>query len=426
MSKPKILIVEVEPTGECKKTRYQPFRDQGYELYFLIAKPEYAEIYAPHVRVATQMTTDGFVHAAELWNEQEHFDAVTTMSEFAVIATSKIASKLGLYGISLDSAVTCRNKYYMRTAHEQGNVRHPAFHLIEEEHKTLEFAREVGFPLIVKPTLGGGSEHIYKVHTPEELIDCYRKASVGMTIHTQSTAEPAFPNKGPDGILLETYLNGNEHSLEAWVWDGVVTIGAIGDRLSPEKNLFDNDIYTMPTRLSAGQIADIQELVEAAAKAQGVRRGVLHPEIRYHNGKPYIVEMGARAGGGPISHMTREAYGYCAIKASLDIACGIKPRQPSLEPTGKVVVAIAMICDEGEISEIDTPAEETLSNIIYFKIFLSPGDVNLRPPNGNMLLGQICATGASLEEAYRHAENLNNHVTVRFSNPENPRHDTNA
>lgn len=416
LGKPKILVVEVEPSGECKKSGYKSFIENGYQLFFLIAKEKYADMYAPNVRVVKDLKNDAFIEEAVEWNHEHHFDAVATVTEFSVIATSSIASKLGLRGISLQSALICRNKYFMRNAHKDGSVRHPKYHLIENENDAVVFAEEVGFPLIVKPTLGGGSEHIYKVKNIEELINGYRKAKKGLTIHSQSFSEPGFSSKGPNGILVEEYLNGSEHSLEAWVWNGVVTIGAIGDRLSPEKNLFDNDIYTMPTRLSSEQIEEIRLLVESAAKAQGLWRCVLHPEIRYHNGLPYIVEMGCRAGGGPISHMTREAYGYCAIKATLDISCGRKPEQPSLQRTGKVVVAIAVICDGGKIEEIVVPNEkEYFKNIIYFKLFLGKGDINYRPPHGNMLLGQICASGNSLDEAFNAADILNNKIKVRLS-----------
>jgi len=413
---PKLLVVEVEPTGECKKTRYKSFIEQGYALYFLIAFEKYEQLYLPNVRVSPELTTDAFVNEAVSWNNEEHFDAVVTMSEFAVITTSVIASTLGLRGLSHKSALVCRNKFYMRRAHEQGGVRHPNFHLAKEASDAVAFADSNGYPVVIKPTLGGGSEHIYKINTAAQMLEYFPKAQQGLSIHSQSFSEPKIDDKGPNGILVESYLDGDEHSLEAWVWNGVVTIGAIGDRLSPEDNLFDNDIYTMPTRLGAEQIEEIRELVQLAAKAQGIHRGILHPEIRYHRGKPYLVEMGARAGGGPISHMTREAYGYCAIKASLDIACGIKPTQPALVPTGKVVVAIAMICDEGIVQDITVPKLANDSErIIYFKIFLSPGDVNLRPPHGNMLLGQICATGNSIEDAYHYADAVNRDVKVTLN-----------
>ena len=416
LSRPKILVIEVEPSGECKKTGYREFIENGYDLFFLIAQEKYSDIYSPNVRVVKEMTNDAFINEAVDWDQEHHFDAVATLSEFSVIATSCIASKLGLRGISLQSALICRNKFFMRNSHKDGAVRHPQYHLIEDESDAVLFAEKVGFPLIIKPTLGGGSEHIYKVKNKDELIECFNKAKKGLTIHSQSFSEPYFSSKGPNGILVEEYLNGSEHSLEAWVWNGVVTIGAIGDRLSQEKNLFDNDIYTMPTRLSSEQIEDIRVLVESAAKAQGLWRCVLHPEIRYHNGQPYIVEMGARAGGGPISHMTREAYGYCAIKATFDIACGREPEQPSLQGTGRVVVAIALICEGGKIEEIYTPDDnKDFENIIYFKIFLKNGDINYRPPHGNMLLGQICASGKNLDDAFRTAETLNNKIKVKVS-----------
>ncbi|MFM0592901.1 ATP-grasp domain-containing protein [Paraburkholderia dilworthii] len=413
---PKLLVVEVDPSGECKNTQYRSFIEKGYALYFLIAAEKHAHLYRPNVRVAPGRTAQDFVDEAAKWHESEQFDGVVTLTEFSVIATSLIASRLGKPGLGDAAGLACRNKFFMRQAHEKGGVNHPAFSLAHDEHAAADFADRIGYPVVIKPTLGGGSEHIYKIASREQMLAVFPKALEGISIHSFSDSEPQIADRGPNGILVEAYLNGNEHSLEAWVWDGEVTIGAIGDRLSPEGNLFDNDIYTMPTRLDAGQIEAIRELVEKAAKAQGIVRGTLHPEIRYHNGTPYLVEMGARAGGGPISHMTRAAYGYCPVQASFDMALGIKPVQPALQPTGRVVLAIAMICDEGRIQHISVPPEaERSPELIYFKIFLSPGDINLRPPHGNILLGQICATGNTLEQAYRHADSIYKRVVVTLA-----------
>ncbi|AYQ91522.1 ATP-grasp domain-containing protein [Burkholderia gladioli] len=411
-----MLVVEVDPSGECKKTQYRAFIESGLDLHFLIASPKHAHLYGPNVRVAPGRTARDFVSEALAWHDSEQFDGVVTVTEFSVLATSMIADALGKPGVPRAAALVCRNKFFMREAHARGGVRHPSFRLAQDAQDAANFADSIGYPVVIKPTLGGGSEHIYKIRDRAQMLEYFPKAVRGVTIHSQSDSEPLVDDRGPNGILVESYLNGNEHSLEAWVWDGVVTIGAIGDRLSPEDNLFDNDIYTMPTRLDAGQIEAIRQLVERAAKAQGVTRGVLHPEIRYHDGEPNLVEMGARAGGGPISHMTRAAYGYCAIKASFDIALGIKPRQPSLQPTGKVVLAIAMICDEGRIESVTVPPEaESSADILYFKVFLKPGDINLRPPHGNVLLGQICAVGDTLDVAYRRADAVYQRVTVTLS-----------
>ena len=410
---PKLLVVEVDPSGECKKTQYKPFIERGYDLHFLIGSAKNAHLYQPNVRIVPGHMAQDFVDAATVWHEQVNFDAVVTLTEFSVIATSLIASAIGKPGVDLAAALVCRNKFHMRQAHEKGDVRHPAFALVHDTSEAAAFADHIGYPVVIKPTLGAGSEHIYKITNRNQMFEYFPKAVHGISIHSYADSEPRIADRGPNGLLVEAYLNGNEHSLEAWVWDGRVTIGAIGDRLSPEANLFDNDIYTMPTRLTNIQIEEICRLVEKAAKAQGITRGVLHPEIRYHEGVPFLVEMGARAGGGPISHMTREAYGYCPVTASFDIASGIKPTQPAMEPTGKVVLAIAMICEEGRIEHVSIPPEaENSRNLIYFKIFLSPGDINLRPPHGNILLGQICAVGDTLEEAYQHADSIYKRVAV--------------
>lgn len=409
----KILVVEAQPTGEFKKTHYESFKQRGYELFFLICSPKLADLYQPHVRIPTEHTVSAYVEEAKQWHESEKFDAVVTMEEFSVMTAAAIAAALDLPGINIDAAKTCRNKFLMRQAHESHGVPHPPFCFAEDLAAALKFGSEIGYPVIIKPTLGAGSEHIYRIDGPEQMQERFQEAKAGALGNSFSVVEPLIEDRGPNGILVEAFLDGSEHSLEAFVWDGEIFIGAIGDRLSPEGQTFDNDIYTMPSRLDQAEIEKIRLIVQKATKAQGITRGILHPEIRYHNGEPYLVEMAARAGGGPISHMTRRAYNYCAFQASFEVSLGLKPQINELAETGNVVVAIAMICNEGRVESITVPDDaKTHPRVIYFQVFRKPGDVNLRPPNGNDLLGQITASGSSVEEAYSLAESIFKKIQV--------------
>ncbi|RMV68873.1 ATP-dependent carboxylate-amine ligase domain protein ATP-grasp [Pseudomonas caricapapayae] len=410
----KILVIEAKPTGECEKTGYSEFKHR-YELFFLISSDKYKSVYGPKVRVVKKNTATDFVEEAMSWHAQEHFDAVVTLSEWSVLVTSMISKRLKLPGIDLEAAIISRNKYLMRQAHQRGGVPHPQFHLAVDLDDALKTAREFTYPVIIKPTLGASSEHIYRIDSDAEMRKLFPTAHSELQKKSISDLEPEVEYRGPSGILVESFLDGSEHSLEAIVWDGQVYIGAIGDRLSPEGATFDNDIYTMPTRLTAQQIDEIRSLVTLAASAQGINRGVLHPEIRYHGGRPYLIEMAVRAGGGPISHMTRHAYSYCAVESSLQIALGNQPAFTELTTSGQVVVAIAIISEGGLVKSISAPEEvDSNKSIIYFKLFQYPGSIINRPPHGNDLLGQITASSATLEEAYALAEQTANKVSVSF------------
>lgn len=397
----KILVIEATPTGEVLKTKYQAFKQQGYELYFIIANQSITNWYLPHVKIAESLSLSCFVETATQWHTEVNFDAVVTLSEMSVSSYAAICHALNLPGLSPMAAKICRNKFLMRQAHQTRHVPHPKFELVFTLDQALDAAQKIGFPVIIKPTLGAGSEHIYRIDVLEQMKMHFYAVLEGLQVHSFANNEPYLEDRGPNGILVEEFLNGHEHSLEAVIWDNEIILGAIGDRLSEEGLTFDQDIYTMPTRLNEQQLEQIRQIVLAGAKAQGIQRSVIHPEIRFHNGKPYLVEIGARAGGGPLSHMSRFAYDHCPIKATLEIGLNQKPNCSNLAATGGITVAIALVCEEGRINAITIPDDiEADEKILYFKLFVSKGDTIRRPPNGNELMGQIAATGRSVTEAF--------------------------
>ncbi|WP_226790146.1 class I tRNA ligase family protein [Rahnella sikkimica] len=124
---------------------------------------------------------------------------------------------------------------------------------------------------------------------------------------------------------VESYLDGREYLIEAYSWDGVTILGSIVERVTLEGNSFDDDVHHAPTDLSGRDLQRVHAAVHAVAVAQGLTRSVMHAEIRFHQGLPYIVEIAARPGCGGLDFMARISANYCPIKAVIDVAIGNKP-----------------------------------------------------------------------------------------------------
>jgi len=58
--------------------------------------------------------------------------------------------------------------------------------------------------------------------------------------------------------------------------------------------------------------------------------------------------------------------------------------------------------------------------VFFLKITARPGDVIKRPPSGNSILGFLCTTGSSFEDAMRAARELAGQIDVRLTSPEAP------
>jgi hypothetical protein len=187
-----------------------------------------------------------------------------------------------------------------------------------------------------------------------------------------------------------------------------VYLGSIVDRVTAEGDTFDDDVHHAPTALTPEQIETVHEVVAAGARAQGLVRSVLHAEVRFHDGRPHLVEIAVRPGGGGLDHMARISAGYDPIAAVADVARGIRPRVGHYAPTGVHTAAMCLLPpSSGRIGAVHVPDEVAGRDDLFFlKLTAKPGDPVRRPPEGNSILGFLGVTGTSFEDAMSTAEEL--------------------
>lgn len=417
----KLLALEAVQNATYYLSRYRQIEEFGAELYVLngLGDPDFWP--AERYRTVGSKHLDDIVAAARSWHAVEGFDGVLTFSESAVVTVAVVAEALGLPGVGVEAARTSRNKLLMRRAHERAGVARPEFRWTPDLPAALETAEEFGYPVILKPTLGAASNFVFRLDGPQDLRLRFPQALEGMGRMPWFTMEPDGVNLGPHGLLMESFLEGPEVLIEALAWDGEVRLGSIVDRVTVEGDTFDDDVHHAPTSLGPDEIAAVHRVVAEAAHAQGIRRSVMHAEVRFHHGVPHLLEIAVRPGGGGLDHFARISAGHCPIRAAMDVARGVRPAVTGYRPTGVHTAGTCLIGRPGRIEEITVPASVTGSDRVFFlKITARPGDVVLRPPHGNNILGFLCTTGASFEDAMQAARELAERVEVRLSDARRP------
>jgi hypothetical protein len=191
------------------------------------------------------------------------------------------------------------------------------------------------------------------------------------------------------------------------------------DRVTVEGDTFDDDVHHAPTALDPDQVAAVHRVIKAATRAQGIRRSVMHAEVRYHRGAPHILEIAVRPGGGGLDYFARISAGYSPIRATMDVARGVRPEVTHYRPTAVHTAGTCLISGPGRIEEITVPASVAESDRVFFlKITAKPGDMIRRPPDGNNILGFLCTTGTSFDDAMQAATELAGRIEVKLSAPE--------
>ncbi|KXK62437.1 carboxylate--amine ligase [Micromonospora rosaria] len=411
----KLLAVEAVQNGTYYASRYQQITDLGVDLHVLNGEgtPDFWP--APRYRVAGSRHVDAITAAARQWHQQEDFAGVLTFSESGVVAVAAVAQALGLPGIGLEAARTSRNKLLMREAHERGGAAHPEFAFVADRDQALAVAGKFGYPVILKPTLGAASNFVFRVDSPDQMAQRFDQASAGIQTMSWYLMETEGVDLGPHGLLVESFLDGDEYLIEALAWDDEVYLGSVVDRITVEGDTFDDDVHHAPTALTPTQLADVQRVVAAGARAQGLRRCAMHAEVRFHDGRPHLLEIAVRPGGGGLDHMARLSAGYDPIQAVVDVASGRRPAVDHYQPTGVHTAAMCLLCASGTIDRVEVPAEARDDPRIFFlKVTATPGDVILRPPAGNNILGFLGATGTSLDDALDVAVRRAGQIQVEF------------
>jgi biotin carboxylase len=412
----KLLGLEAVQNATYYQSRYQQIEEFGGDLFVLngLGEPDFWP--AQKYRIAGSKHIDDLVRAARAWHAAEHFDGVLSFSESAVIAVATVAEALGLPGIGKETARTSRNKLLMRQAHERAGVPRPRFRLAPTIQAALEAAESFGYPVILKPTLGAASNFVFRANDPAEVRLRFPQVIEGMRQMSWFMMEADGTDLGPQGVLIESFLEGPEFLTEALAWDDEVYLGSIVDRVTVEGTTFDDDVHHAPTSLDPGQVAAVHQAIAAAARAQGIRRSVMHAEVRYHQGRPHLLEIAARPGGGGLDYFARISSGYSPIRVMMDVACGRWPAVSHYHPTQVHTAGLCLISGPGRVEEISVPPAVAKSDRVFFlKVTAKPGDVIKRPPHGNNILGFLCTTGTSFDDAMRVAGELARQIEVRMA-----------
>jgi biotin carboxylase len=412
----RLLAVEARQNATYYVSRYQQVQALGAELFVLngVGDPDFWP--ADRYRVAGSQKIDDIVEAGQTWHAEVGFDGVITFSESGVMTAAAVASALGLPSVGEDAARTSRNKLLMRLAHRRGGAPHPSFRFVTTLDEALGAGRDFGYPVILKPTLGAASNFVFRVDSAQELRERYADAVEGIERMSWYLMEADGMDLGPHGLLVESFLDGHEHLIEALAWDDEVYLGSIVDRVTVEGGTFDDDVHHAPTSLSPEDVKAVHEVVAAAARAQGLKRSVMHAEVRFHQGRPHILEIAVRPGGGGLDLVARVTADYDPIRAVMDVARGVKPKVRHYRPTGTHVTGMCLICDAGTIDTVTVPPElRTSDRVPLLKITARTGDVIHRPPEGNSILGFLYTTGTSMDDAMSLMEDYSNKIQVTYS-----------
>ncbi|GAA2736183.1 carboxyl transferase domain-containing protein [Actinocorallia aurantiaca] len=260
---------------------------------------------------------------------------------------------------------------------------------VETLEAALASAAEVGYPLMLKATAGGGGRGIRVVTNEADLADAYER--------TSQEAARAF---GSGVVFLERLVTGARHVEVQVIADGA-TAWALGvrDCSVQRRNQKVIEESASPV-LSAEQTAELKASAERLAVAVGYR-GAATVEFLYHPGDRLFafLEVNTRL---QVEHpITESTTGFDLVKAQLHVASGGRLEgEPPVE-RGHAVEARLNAEDPdrdfapspGRIARLDLPAGPGI------RVDTGVGEGDTIPADFDSMIAKIIAYGRDREEA---------------------------
>lgn len=163
----------------------------------------------------------------------------------------------------------------------------------------------LGFPLVVKPTDGGGGLGVFLVRSPEDV-----PVALDHIAGLRNYGGGEFA-----GLLVEQFLFGTEFSLQGVVRDSEVVILTTCEKVIAQEPVAG--AATLNGFREVGHIAvhgthaqpELIQLAQAAIAATGYRQGPFHMDVIWDDHDPAFVEMGFRLSGGAVASLVSRTTG---------------------------------------------------------------------------------------------------------------------
>jgi acetyl-CoA carboxylase, biotin carboxylase subunit len=263
--------------------------------------------------------------------------------------------------------------------------------VIQSVEEALEWAKSVGFPVILKATAGGGGRGMRVVRSAEELPGLFQAAS--------TEAANAFGN---GSLYMEKFIERPRHIEFQILADEHGNVISLGERECSIQRRHQKLIEEAPSlQVTQKMRDDIAKTLKRSLEHVGYQNAGTIEFLMDEDGKLYFIEMNTRI---QVEHpVTEMVTGIDLVKAQLRIASGEKLSSILPEPT--TIRGHAIECRiNAEHPEKFTPSAGKIN------VFNVPGGNGIRvdtaqyaegvvPPYYDSLIAKLIAHGKDREEA---------------------------
>ena len=334
--------------------------------------------------------------AEKFARELRPIDGVICVAADAPMTVAAVAERLGLPGISMQTAMIACDKLAMKMCFAAKGVPVPWFTSVGSAKDVRVWLKERGSDFVIKPVDSRGSRGVQRLARVTDIDAAYALAE----------------KYSPSGrVMIEEYIGGPQVSTESIVTGAKCFTVGFSDRnyelLETHAPFFIENGGDLPSHLPEATQEKVRAVVAKAATALGVKNGTVKGDIVIDDdGEPYVIELAARLSGG--FFCTREIplnTGVDFIGCAIRVALGEKVSKDELTPHAKTnVVQRYVFPQPGKVVGVSgDAAARAVPGISDIVITARPGDVippaGDKRPSGAMVLATGTSHAAALEAA---------------------------
>ncbi|MFL6130968.1 MAG: ATP-grasp domain-containing protein [Mycobacteriales bacterium] len=325
------------------------------------------------------------LQAARQADRDRPIDGIGLFHENWVEVSTLVAAELGLPHLPTVQVAGCHDKHRMRCWMRAAGVHCPDFAAADDLGSALRAVAELGYPVVVKPQSGGASYGVTRVDDEAGLRAFFDHVDIFWH---------------PRRFLLERYLPGAEVSLETVVDDDPTHLTLFEKPQVLEGPYFLEHTYVAPGRHEERTVRAVEAVVGDMVRRLGLRRVILHTELRLTPEGPMVIEFGARPIGWPGPECVRQVTGVDELLVMAQLACGQSldlRRAPLAGASGWRYLTVDR---PGRVRAV-TGYEQILRlpGLLSESCWAEPGsEVGLPPEDFNYIKGFVAVAGDSPQE----------------------------
>lgn len=362
---------------------------------------------AQHIVDVPSTDEEALMRRLDEIHQKTPFHAVICMIDIRLLAAAQAAQRLGLRFLSPDVVKLTRDKTAVRAKLMESGIAQPPFAQAATPAELLIALEKTGYPAIIKPSDGYGSQSLYHLSGPESL---------------DSISAALFADK--EGIDYGLGVHSNRlYSVEPYMAGQLIGVDVFSDGDSRlmlginAKKMFPPPSFAIAGSTFPSDQFDyeaIQERAFAILDAINFNFGAAHIEMIIHGEALYLVEVNARLVSAQIPYQMAYAFERSIYVDLIDLHLGTKvvdlvPFQRNAFSVTRWITSV----QAGQLDELVLP-EHPDPNIRRIVIFKAVGESVAPPLSNGDRIGYVIATAPTEAEAVQIAESYISAVYIKI------------